>query len=198
MTDEGTVAESSRVLTIPNVLSMVRLAGVPVFVYLLLGPRADGWALLLLVLSGATDWLDGKLARVLNQSSKLGALLDPLVDRLYVVATLLTFAARGIVPWWVALVLIGRDLILGLTMFVYKRRGLPPPDVIYLGKAATFVLMAALPLLLLAEGDWFLAGAVDPLAHALLVWGTALYIWTGVLYLWQAIRVAGTDVPVRR
>ncbi|MBO0875808.1 MAG: CDP-alcohol phosphatidyltransferase family protein, partial [Pseudonocardia sp.] len=90
-----------RVLTVPNLLSLARLAGVPLFVWLLLGPHADGYAVLVLALSGITDWLDGKLARWLDQSSRLGELLDPTVDRLYILATLATFLIRGIVPWWV-------------------------------------------------------------------------------------------------
>ena len=97
---------ADRLLTIPNLLSVLRLAGVPLFLYLLLVPRADGWALLVLVFAGLSDWLDGKLARWLNQMSKLGALLDPAADRLYVFCTLLAFVVRDIVPLWIALVLV--------------------------------------------------------------------------------------------
>lgn len=189
-------AGDDRILTIPNVLSTVRLAGVPLFVYLLLGPQADGWALTILMLSGFTDWADGKLARLLNQSSRLGALLDPFVDRVYVVTTLLAFAARDIIPWWVAVILIGRDLILAGTLPIYRRRGLPPPEVIYLGKAATFALMFAMPLLLAAQGDWGIASAAHAGGYALLVWGTVLYVWTGGLYLAKAAAVARTVAPV--
>ena len=135
MTNDRELEVSDRIATIPNLLSAVRLLGVPLFLYLMLGPQADGWALVILLVSGGTDWLDGKLARMLGQASKLGAILDPLVDRLYVVSTLVAFVVRGIIPWWVAAILIGRDAVLGLTMFVYRRRSLPPPDVIYLGKA---------------------------------------------------------------
>ena len=141
-----------------------------------------------------TDWADGKLARLLNQSSRLGALLDPLVDRLYVVSTLVAFAIRGIIPWWVAAVLIGRDVILALTLPIYRRRGLPPPAVLYLGKAATFALMFALPLILAAQGDWGFAPIARAWGYALLVWGTGLYVWTGILYLLAARNIA-RDVP---
>ena len=130
-------ARSDRIVTVPNLLSVVRLLGVPLFVYLLLVTHSDGWALAILMISGFTDWLDGKLARILDQSSKLGALLDPFVDRLYVVTTLVTFVLRGFIPWWVAAILIGRDAVLALTLLIYRRRGLPPPDVMYLGKGAT-------------------------------------------------------------
>lgn len=127
-------ARSDRIVTVPNLLSVVRLLGVPLFVYLLLVTHSDGWALAILMISGFTDWLDGKLARILDQSSKLGALLDPFVDRLYVVTTLVTFVLRGFIPWWVAAILIGRDAVLALTLLIYRRRGLPPPDVMYLAK----------------------------------------------------------------
>jgi len=185
---------SDRIVTVPNILSVVRLVGVPLFVYLLLGPHADGWALAILMLSGFTDWADGKLARLLNQSSRLGALLDPLVDRLYVVSTLVAFAIRGIIPWWVAAVLIGRDVILALALPIYRRRGLPPPAVLYLGKAATFALMFALPLVLAAQGDWAIAPIARAWGYALLVWGTGLYVWTGILYLLAARNIA-REVP---
>lgn len=185
---------SNRILTVPNVLSVVRLLGVPLFIYLLLVEKADGWALAVLMASGFTDWLDGKLARVLGQMTRLGALLDPFVDRLYVVTTLVTFVIRGFIPWWVAAILIGRDAILALSLVVYRRRGLPPPEVIYLGKAATFLLMFALPLILAAQGDWGFANVARPLGFAFLAWGTVLYVWTGVIYLGKAFTVM-RDVP---
>lgn len=181
------IVRSSRILTVPNVLSVIRLLGVPLFIYLLLVEHADGWALTVLMASGFTDWLDGKLARVLGQMSRLGALLDPFVDRLYVVTTLVTFVMRDFIPWWVAAILIGRDAILGLSLLIYRRRRLPPPEVMYLGKAATFLLMFALPLILAANNDWAIADAMRPLGFAFLIWGTALYVWTGVLYLAKAV-----------
>lgn len=181
---------ADRILTVPNVLSVLRLLGVPLFLWLLLVVQADGWAFALLVASGVTDFLDGKLARLLDQSSRLGALLDPFVDRLYLVTTLLAFVIRGLIPWWVAVILIGRDLVLTLTLGVYKRRELDPPEVIYLGKAATFALMSALPWLLAGQMDWPLDGFGRAFGGAFLVWGTAVYVWTGVLYLGKAIAVA--------
>lgn len=180
---------SDRILTVPNVLSAIRLIGVPVFLWLLLVKEADGWAFALLVASGFTDFLDGKLARLLDQSSKLGAILDPLVDRLYLLATLAGFLIRGILPWWVVLILVARDGILTLTLGIYKRRQLPPPEVIYLGKAATFALMSALPWLLAGRMDWPLAGFGRAFGGAFLVWGTAVYVWTGILYLGKAVAV---------
>lgn len=182
-----------RVWTVPNVLSVLRGLGVGLLVWLLVVRRADGWALVVLVLSGVTDYLDGKLARLLGQSSRLGALLDPLVDRLYLVATVVSFVLRYLIPWWLGVVLLGRDLVLTLTLLVYRRRGLPPPEVIYLGKAATFALMAAAPWLLTGELSWPGSGVGHALGWALLLWGGGIYVWTGVLYTGKAIAVARAD-----
>lgn len=184
---------ADRLLTIPNLLSVLRLAGVPLFLYLLLGPRADGWALLVLVFAGLSDWLDGKLARWLNQMSRLGALLDPAADRLYVFCTLLAFVVRDIVPLWIALVLVGREVVVGICLLILRGRGWGPFEVTYLGKAATFNLLYAFPLLLLAQGDSGWAQAAQPFAYAFTAWGGALYLWSALLYVYQfflALRVS--------
>jgi cardiolipin synthase (CMP-forming) len=178
---------ADRLLTVPNVLSLLRLAGIPLFLWLLLGPHDDLLAVLVLALSGLTDWLDGKLARLLNQSSRLGALLDPAVDRLYTLGTLFAFSMREILPWWVVAVLIVRDLVLLLSLPVLRHYGYGPPPVHYVGKAATLCLLYAFPLLLLAHD---VHGGVGVAAQAFAVaftgWGSALYVWAGVLYLFQA------------
>jgi cardiolipin synthase len=174
-----------RWFTIPNVLSVIRLALVPVFLWLLLGPKADGWALAVLVYSGVSDWADGKIARWLNQASKLGAMLDPAADRLYTLATVVAFVARDIVPWWIAAILVGRDLMVGVCIWVLGRRGFTPPEVNYIGKAATFNLMYAMPLLLLAQGGSDAATLARPVAYAFAIWGGALFVWSGLLYLAQ-------------
>lgn len=176
----------NRVLTVPNVLSIARLAGVPLFLWLLLGPKEDGWALVVLVASGVTDWLDGKIARWLDQGSRLGELLDPAADRLYTLATVVAFVIRDIVPWWVAAALVGRDVLVGVCLAVMRRRGFAPPDVTYVGKAATFSLMYAFPLLLLAQGGSTAATIARPIAYAFAIWGSVLFLWSGLLYVVQA------------
>jgi cardiolipin synthase (CMP-forming) len=176
---------AQRVVTVPNALSVLRLLGVPVFLWLLLGPHADIAALIVLAASGFTDWADGVLARKLNQTSNLGALLDPAADRLYILATLIGLTLRHIIPWWLAALIIGRDLLLALTLPVLRRHGYGPPPVHYLGKAATFNLLYAFPLLLLAAHDGTLADIARPIAWAFTIWGTALYLWAGALYLVQ-------------
>ena len=177
-----------RVWTWPNALSVLRLMGVPLFLWLLLGPEADGWALVVLMVSGFTDWLDGKLARWFDQSSRLGALLDPAADRLYIVSTLIALAVREIVPVWLVAVLVGRELVLGLLLLVLRRYGYPPLQVHYLGKAATLLLLYAFPGLLIAAGEGWVAAVAEPIAWALTLWGTGLYVIAGVFY---AIQVAG-------
>lgn len=177
-----------RVWTLPNVLSLLRLLGVPLFLWLLLGPEADGWALTVLVVSGLTDWLDGKLARWLDQSSRLGALLDPAADRLYIVAALIALALRDIVPVWLLAVLLARELVLGVALLVLRRYGYPPLQVHYLGKAATLLLLYAFPGLLLASGANPVVAVAEPIAWALTIWGTVLYVLSGALYL---VQVAG-------
>jgi cardiolipin synthase len=177
-----------RVWTLPNALSVLRLLGVPVFLWLLLGPKEDGWALVILMVSGITDWLDGKLARWLNQGSRLGALLDPAADRLYIVCTLVALAIRDVVPVWVVALLLGRELVLGVMLLVLRRYGYPPLQVHYLGKAATLLLLYAFPILLIADGHGTLARVAAPFAWAFTIWGTALYLLAGLFYV---VQVAG-------
>lgn len=185
------VEPGDRIFTVPNVLSFVRIAALPLFIYwMLVSPYQDGLAFVLLVISGTTDFLDGKLARLLDQASKLGAVLDPLVDRLYLLTIIVTFLMRDLIPWWLALSLIARDVILTFTLPVYRRRGLMPPEVIYLGKGATFALMSAFPWILAGQTDWVIARVAEPFGYGLLVWGTAIYFWTAVLYLGKAVAVA--------
>ncbi|HET8717242.1 MAG TPA: CDP-alcohol phosphatidyltransferase family protein [Nocardioidaceae bacterium] len=182
--DDG-LAETNRVLTIPNVISIVRLAGVPLFLWLVLGPQADGWALAVLALSGVSDYLDGYLARRLHQTSPLGQILDPVADRLYILATVLGLAWRDIIPWWLALLLPARDLFLwGLVPFL-RTRGYSALPVHFLGKAATANLLYAFPLLLLGDGDGVVATLAQVFGWAFAIWGTALYWWAGLLYAWQ-------------
>jgi cardiolipin synthase len=201
VTDTATTRRTTdRVLTVPNLLSLLRLAGVPLFCYLLLVPQADVWAIVVLAVGGFTDWLDGKLARLLGQFSRLGALLDPAVDRLYILAALVALGVREVVPWWAVAALVARDLVLAATLPVLRRRGYGPYEVIYLGKGATFLLLYAFPLLLAAQTTGWFADLARPFAYAFAIWGTALYLYTGVLYLAQfvlALRTpAGGQAPV--
>ncbi|MGI8534915.1 MAG: CDP-alcohol phosphatidyltransferase family protein [Mycobacteriales bacterium] len=186
---------SRRIWTIPNVLSLVRLAGVPLFLYWTLKTQQDGRAILLLMAAGATDYFDGYLARRLDSFTRLGALLDPLADRLYILATLLALVARDGLPIWWALALIGRDLLLACCLPVLRKHGYGPLPVHYLGKAATFNLLFAFPMLLAAlpGNDGPLATAFRPLGWAFATWGSLLYLWAGVLYVVQVRQLVRED-----
>jgi cardiolipin synthase (CMP-forming) len=182
---------SNRVLTLPNALSLLRLLGVPLFLWLILGPEADLLAVAVLMFSGFSDWLDGRLARAWGQVSRVGQLLDPLADRLYIVATVAAFLIRGIIPWWLAVALVGRDVVLAFALPVLRHYGYGPLPVHFLGKAATFNLLVGFPLLLLSEVDGFTA--VAPFAWAFTIWGTTLYCWAGLLYLVQLATLIRAD-----
>jgi cardiolipin synthase len=192
----------NRVWTVPNLLSMIRLAGVPVFLWLVLGPEADGWALALLAVSGITDFLDGYLARRLGQTSTVGQILDPVADRLYILAVVVGLALREVIPWWAALSLPLRDLLLWGLVPLLRTRGYSALPVHFLGKAATFNLLYAFPLLLLGDGDSTVATLADVFGWAFAIWGIGLYWWAGILYAWQVRgllatterRTAATDV----
>ena len=139
-------------LTIPNALTALRGLGVPLFIWLAIVKEADGWAILVLAIGGVTDYLDGKLARAWNQTSRFGELADPAIDRLYIVATLIVLYLREALPLWVIITLIARDLALGIVTIALKQKGEPPLQVTYLGKAATFNLLYAFPFLGPARG----------------------------------------------
>jgi cardiolipin synthase len=182
-------AVSNRVLTIPNALSSLRLLGVPVFLWAILAGH-DVVALVTLMASGVTDYLDGKIARRYGLVSRVGELLDPLADRLYIATTLFGLAWRDIIPWWLVGLLVGREVLLALVLLWVKRyghqTGLP---VHFIGKAATFSLLYAFPLLLLGDGHSAFAHWALPIGWAFAWWGTALYWVAGAMYIVQARQV---------
>jgi len=189
---QETGVQTDRLFTIPNLLSFARLLGVPLFLWLVLGPEADGWAFVVLAVSAFTDYLDGKLARRWNQISRVGQLLDPLADRLYVLSTVVALTLREIIPLWFAVLLVGRDVLLLGLVPALRRRGLIVLPVHFLGKAATFCLLYALPLLLLGGGDSTLAQLAEVFGWAFAIWGVGLYWWALLLYVEQARRLLRT------
>jgi cardiolipin synthase (CMP-forming) len=178
-----------RIFTWPNALSALRLAGVPVFLWLVLVPRtatADLVAAGILGLAGITDWLDGKLARMLNQQSRLGEVLDPAADRLYIAATVIAIAVRGIIPWWLVAVIAAREFCVGLALLVLKRRTpYTALQVSFVGKTATLCLMYGIPLLFLGAHGGITAEVCRVFGWAFSIWGIALYWWAATLYLTQ-------------
>ncbi|MBV9639938.1 MAG: CDP-alcohol phosphatidyltransferase family protein [Mycobacteriaceae bacterium] len=187
--EQAPAPQRERVLTVPNMLSVVRLVLVPVFLYLLLVAHADAWATGILMFTGASDWADGKIARLMNQSSRLGELLDPLVDRIYVVTVPIAFGLRRFVPWWIVAVLIGRDVLLAATLPALRRRGLTSLPVTYIGKAATFGLMSGFPLILLGQFGALWSRVSLAVGWGFLIWGLATYLWSFVLYMVQFVLV---------
>lgn len=192
---EGSRTPSERIWTIPNVLSFVRLALVPVFLWLLVVGDYVG-ALVVLALASITDFLDGFLARRLNQVSRLGQLLDPAADRLYLFAALLGLAAGDLVPWWIVAVIVARDVMLLVLGIVLAGHGFGPLPVHELGKVATFALFLGLPVLMLAVAFPATAPVADPLGWAIALWGTFLYWWAGVIYVIETARVIRLPRPV--
>jgi cardiolipin synthase (CMP-forming) len=176
-------------MTVPNALSVARLAGVPLFLWLVLVPKADGWAVCVLVFAGLSDWLDGKIARAWNQQSRFGEMLDPAADRLYIAATLVALAIRAIIPWWLLGLLACRELLLGVALLVLRHRGYGPPQVNLVGKAATLCLLYAFPLLFLGSHSGGFATIARVAGWAFAIWGTALYWWAAGLYLEQTRRL---------
>lgn len=171
-------------MTVPNLLSMLRLAFVPVFLYLLLNEKYFS-AIAVLALASLTDYLDGYFARKYNQVTRLGQLLDPAADRLYIFSTLVGLSITGIVPVWLAVVIISRDLALAIAYPILATHGYGPLPVHYLGKTGTFALLYAFPLLLMAYIWQPIAFILEPLAWAFALWGVGLYWWGAVVYLRQ-------------
>ena len=162
-------------------LSILRLLLVPVFLWLLI---VDQFliAFLVLMFASFTDWLDGFIARKFNQITSLGKVLDPSADRLFILATLIGLTVNEIIPAWLAIVIVARDVLLLIGYPISASHGYGPLPVHFLGKAATFALLYALPLLLLAD-VWPSAEAVIlPLAWGFAYWGIGLYWVAGFVY----------------
>ncbi|WP_328821641.1 CDP-alcohol phosphatidyltransferase family protein [Microcella pacifica] len=177
---------SDRIVTIPNALSTVRLLLVPVFLALVLTGQ-DLAALVVIIVSSATDYLDGIIARRFGQITKLGQLLDPAADRLFIFAAVIALAVREVVPWWVVIVIVGRDVLLAVLGVVLAQHDYGPLPVHHLGKLATFALFYALPILVLGQAFPQVAAVSDPIGWAFILWGGFLYWWAGALYLRQTL-----------
>lgn len=184
MTQQDIVDASGRVLTVPNVISATRLLMVPVFAWAILSGQ-NVLAFGILAAAGVSDWLDGVLARKLNQYSRVGEILDPAADRLYILVSVVCLAVVGIIPWWLVVALILREAVLGVNLLVLRKHKMSPPQVTWLGKSATFVLMYAFPLLLLSHISGPLGAISFVLGWATALWGLYLYWAAGLVYLAQ-------------
>ncbi|MDE2591759.1 MAG: CDP-alcohol phosphatidyltransferase family protein [Actinomycetales bacterium] len=174
--------------TVPNVLSSIRLALVPVFLLLLVNEKFTS-ALIVLAAAGITDYLDGYFARKFNQVTRLGQLLDPAADRLYIFSTLIGLALTGLIPTWLAGAIIARDVMLLAVYPVLATHGYGPLPVHYLGKAGTFALLYAFPLLMMAHVWKSAELLILPVAWAFAWWGVGLYWWAGAVYVLQVRQI---------
>lgn len=181
---QGQGGRHGGVWNVPNLLSMLRLVGVPIFLWAIL-THQDLLALLVLMGSGITDYLDGKIARHYGLITTLGQYLDPIADRLYIASTLFGLAWREIIPWWLVVLLLARDAFILAMYPTVRTYRVPVPPVHYIGKAATFNLLYAFPLLLLGQFDGWLGAAALPVGWAFAWWGTGLYWLGAALYAWQ-------------
>jgi cardiolipin synthase len=171
------------VLTAPNLISFARVLLMPVCAWLLASGHY-GTGFVLTVVVGTTDWLDGWLARRTGTVSRLGQLLDPLADRLLIASVAVALVAVGALPWPAAALLLARDVLLLAGFRYLARRGVRPPDVLYLGKVATAMLLVALPALILGQ-----TGTV--VAPGFRVFGL-IALWAGVVLYWAVgVRYAG-------
>jgi cardiolipin synthase len=161
---------------------------VPVFlVFIIVG--ADFAALIVLVISSVTDYLDGIIARRFKQVSRLGQLLDPAADRLFIFAALVGLCVRDIIPLWLLVVIVGRDVMLAVLGIILANHGYGPLPVHHLGKVATFSLLFALPILMLGLAFHEISWITNPVGWAFALWGAFLYWWAGIVYLLETVRV---------
>lgn len=185
------VFDTDRIVTVPNVLSVLRLVGIPIFLWLLLHERNVELAVCVLAVASLTDFLDGFIARTFHQRSPVGRILDPLVDRAYIVSTLIGLAVREIVPWWFVGLLFARDALLAVLWLVFRSFKIGSHPVHIVGKAGTFALLVAIPSLLLGATSWPSAWLFSSMGWVLGCVGAILYWWAGVIYV-QYIRVAAS------
>jgi len=181
--DEGL----DRVLTVPNAVTVVRLACIPLFVWVLFGAHRPVAAAVILAVLGATDWVDGYVARHFHQVSTVGKVLDPVADRALTATAVISTMVYGAVPLWFGLATLAREVLVSATVLVLAAMGAERIDVLWVGKAGTFGLLFAYPAFLLADGSAGWQKAVLVVA-----WVTGL---VGLTLSWIA---AASYIPLAR
>lgn len=185
--------QAERIWTIPNLISFARLLLVPVVAVLIFQGK-DLAAVVVLAIAGISDYVDGWVARTFNQMSKLGRVLDPSADRLFIAVTLIGMAVRDRIPWWLVVAIGSRELLVGLTMPELARRGFVGYPVHLAGKAGTMALMYAFPLLLLSSLPNIVGDVAYVVGWAAAMWGVYLYWTAGIVYLNQFREVIQHDL----
>ena len=184
MDDDGL----DRIFTVPNVITLVRLLCIPLFLWLLFGAHRQTAAAILLAVLGATDWVDGFVARRYGQVSTFGKVLDPTADRILVGTAVISIMIYGAVPLWFGIATIAREVLVSAMVLLLAAMGAARIDVLWVGKAGTFGLMFAYPTFLLGDGT---AGWQEPIR--VIGWVTGL---VGLALAWWA---AGSYIaPARR
>ncbi|MFM1786335.1 MAG: hypothetical protein RL228_285 [Actinomycetota bacterium] len=168
--------------TIPNIVSFARLLGIPALLYFGLVEQNDLIAFWIFAIASITDWLDGFLARKLNQFSEIGALLDPIADRLYIVTAIAVLLVRDLIPTIAVVLIVAREIWLLVLQVRNRRAGFEPPKVHYVGKAGTLLLLYSLPAIFLGNLRFELSWVFEHLGTAFLWWGIAVYWYAGFLY----------------
>ena len=183
----GEMSRQSAIWTIPNILTLLRALGIPLFLWLFLWQNNSTWSFIVLAIGAATDYLDGKIARALHQESALGAAMDPTIDRAYIAATVVALAYRHFIPYWLVGILIARDIWMVGALAVKRSRTGEVFTVTFLGKAATFNLLYAFPLLLL-QSDHGLGNIAHNVGWSFALWGIGLYLFTAIEYTRDALK----------
>ena len=180
---------SSRIFTLANAVSVVRLMAIPVFLWLVVEDQLL-IAFVLLVVAVLTDFVDGMIARHMNEITKLGQFLDPFADRLFIAATVVALAIQAVVPWWFVIAVMLRDALLGIGGLVMARFGAATLPVKWWGKVATFSMLVVLPLFLLGAVFPEIGEITNPIAWVLALATVVLYWVVGFSYLFDAISIA--------
>jgi cardiolipin synthase (CMP-forming) len=175
-------ASLSRIATVPNLLSLIRIVLIPVFVLLILHHGTEAAGLLLLGAVVSTDWIDGYIARRTGQVSNLGKILDPVADRMAIAAGLIALMVRDAFPLWAGLLVLVRDGLVILAGAVLLLRFRIRMDVRWIGKVATFALMVGIPLVAWGRFGLWLHGLAQPVGWIIFAGGIATYYLAGVLY----------------
>jgi cardiolipin synthase len=192
--DEGL----DRILTVPNVITLVRLLCIPLFLWLLFGAHRQTAAAILLAVLGATDWVDGYVARHAGQVSTLGKVLDPTADRLLVGAAVISIMVYGAVPLWFGIATIVREVLVSVMVLLLAALGAARIDVLWVGKAGTFGLMFAYPTFLLADGNAAWQSPFKVIAWVTGIVGLALAWYAAGSYIGPARRALRDGRAARR
>ncbi|WP_394942036.1 CDP-alcohol phosphatidyltransferase family protein [Psychromicrobium sp. YIM B11713] len=181
------IVDHDRIFTVPNLLTVVRFLGVPLFMWLVLGKQEYGWGVLVLAIMGSTDWVDGYIARRFNQTSRLGRILDPVADRIALITVAITLVLAGVAPWWLLATIIIPDAVLFTVSLIFFRWH-PDLPVSVIGKLRTAALLIGTPMLLMARALGGEPNALTVIAWIALSLGIIGHLIAAYNYFWAIVR----------